>query len=174
MILTKAWSRVSIAGALLAALAALQGCVSVRLVVLQEPTAGQGAASGGPVLGVGFGRVVTVDAEPFDAVVEKGGTTPMLRVLRIDGRDAAADLHVRWTYGGWFAERETDASRNGVVLAPGSRYRLRGYESGAWVGIPPEVALAFDDGFGPVAGVGLHFRSWFRVLDAERLGAAPP
>lgn len=145
---------------------------------VQEPTSNlastdtnptSNSASGDPLLGIGFGRLVTVEAEATVDGTHKGDKEALLRVLRINGERAPAGTVIPWTYGGWFAERAFTSGHGGFLVQPGQVYMLRGYETGSWMGSPADVSSVLMDEFGPPQGKGFHFRSVFRVIDGSTL-----
>ena len=130
------------------------------------------------VLGHGFGSVVVVEAEAFVNRPSKGYETGVLSVARVDGHATSTDLRIPWTYGGWSAERAEPAGLDGFRLERGRSYRLWGYETGQWIGVPPDLGEFINrvsepkgDDFGWMGPQtwGLHFRSTFRVLTGEAL-----
>lgn len=130
------------------------------------------------VLGHGFGSVVVVEAKAVVERPSKGGESEVLVVSRVDGKPMAEDSRIHWTYGGWSAERAEEAGLHGFRLQLGRPYRLWGYETGQWVGVPPglgafvsKVSARSEGDFGwlgPQTWV-LHYRSTFRVLTGEAL-----
>lgn len=120
------------------------------------------------LLGVGFGRLVVVEASVLDAAVEKGPMMPRLLVHRVDGVCVASDITIAWTYGGWHANAAESMGPSGLQLLVGKWYRLRGYEAGEFRGSPEGLWAAIGDEFGPPQTSGFGFAHVFRVI-----GGAP-
>jgi hypothetical protein len=122
--------------------------------------------AGAPLLGVGFGTLVVIEAR---AITNTGyPDDEFLRVLRIGDAAIGGDVVLPWTYASWRAEDPAHVSSNGFVVEPGCTYRLRGFETGAWHGIPP-AAHAMADGGWPPGGTTFGFVNVFRVMDGELL-----
>lgn len=127
------------------------------------------AESGVPLLGIGFGRLVTIEAEStFGDGAGKGDTEPALRIMKVDGERAPDGVLIPWTYGGWVADHPEPTGRDGFSIDTGRIYLLRGYETGGWIGIPPDVHTIFA-GEMPPQYWNFHFRRVFRVIDGRVL-----
>lgn len=152
------------------AVAFLVACSTPDTTAPAAPSAASAASTPEAVaalLGLGFGQLMVVEAEVLVHDPHKGSREHLLRVLQIDGRPAHPDLLIPWTYGGWFAHVPEPAGHGGFTVEVGRIYRLRGYETGSWIGSPEGLLDIPGDEFWPPQSKGFHFLSTFRILDGE-------
>ena len=131
---------------LLAAVSALLGCVSTRKLT-DIPIAGLCAPEGASAryrlvgsLGVPMGECVTVQGVAMTQRLKAETGVPFLRVESVNGRPlrGKAVVRLRPWFSDWSAlphGTDTDVPRP----QPGRFYTMKGYGSGAYVGIPSEV-----------------------------------
>lgn len=145
---------------LAAACLALVGC-----------TASGGRSTGERVealLGHGFGKRITIEAKVVarDNLAMRMVPETCLHVLSIEGVPAAPGLILSSTWADWVPKpiRPDDLERDNrrLLLVPGHLYRLRGYETGEWIGVPAELMGRFPS-LDPPHERPFQFHSWFHA-----------
>jgi hypothetical protein len=119
-----------------------------------------------PVLGEGFGRLMSIEAQVVDNYEKDGFGHRLLIVSRVNGVLLRDVVKISWTYGGWLADTPEASGKDGFQVCVGDTYRLSGYEAGGWAG-RPDLGDAFMSEWGPPQVPVFYFRSVFRVLDGE-------
>jgi hypothetical protein len=119
-------------------------------------------------LGHGFGKRITIEAKVATRNNPAMRRVPeiCLHVLSIEGVPAPPDLVLSLTWADLVPEdidpgrRESYGRR--LALVPGRLYRLLGYETGEWIGVPAELMGRFPS-LDPPHERPFQFHSWFRV-----------
>lgn len=145
---------------LAAACLALVGC-----------TASGGRSTGERVealLGHGFGKRITIEAKIVARNNPAMRRVPelCLYVLSIEGVSAPADLILSFTIADLVPEDiapdDKEDRDHHLPLVPGHLYRLRGYETGEWIGVPAEL-IGRVPSLDPPHERPFQFHSWFRA-----------
>ena len=168
-------SRTAMQNRILLAIMALLSCAGPHpssATGAPESGAESSFATGGPLLGAGFGGLITIEAKSALDRSQHGQPEAVLLVRSINGERTLGPLQIPWTYGGWQAEVPEAAGLGGFRIDVGRAYVLRGYEAGAWQGVPRDVVPVLLDAWGPVQAKGFHFRNVFRVIDGELVADA--
>jgi hypothetical protein len=133
-------------------------------------------------LGHGFGKRITIEARVVVRNNPAMRRVPeiCLHVLSIEGMPAPADLLLSFTWADLVPEniapdrRESYGGR--LALVPGHLYRLRGYETGEWIGVPAELMGRFPSLDPPIERP-FQFHNWFEAevgAEIQELGEQVP
>jgi hypothetical protein len=110
-----------------------------------------------------LGKVVTVQGVIVKGFSKSDVGKYLIRVQRINGRATQEHIEIRLEPFGFGLDVPE--------LEFGKTYELKGYETGAFVGIPREV-MEIITGGGKTMGIAapdFHFRNHFEVLQAEKI-----
>jgi hypothetical protein len=117
-------------------------------------------------LGHGFGKRITIEA----LVVVRNNPAMRrvpeicLHVQRIEGVPAPADLILSFTRADLVPDDISPGDKqhygDNLPLVPGRLYRLRGYETGEWIGVPAEL-MGCDPNLDPPHARPFQFHIWF-------------
>ncbi|HEV2948042.1 MAG TPA: hypothetical protein VGX70_11745, partial [Gemmataceae bacterium] len=122
-----------------------------------------------PKLREPLGSVVTVQGVVVEGPSKGFEDGPNVRVQRINGRARQDDIQIRITpYFADFGAQGTGGGHLLPRLASGKTFEFEGYETGGFVGVPPE---AFKRAGVPLQTSGFHFSHVYKVYKAKKIEA---